>query len=84
MAMQGEGGKVRAMQRLVSDALWDEAAMLETSHRVVQEEMGEPDGVLIVDATGFVQKGTDAIGVARQDCGTVGKVAHGQVGGGAA
>jgi hypothetical protein len=30
MALQVEGGNVRAMQRLVSDALWDEAAMLET------------------------------------------------------
>jgi hypothetical protein len=30
MALQVEGGKVRAMQRLVSDALWDEDAMLET------------------------------------------------------
>ena len=30
MALQVEGGKVRAMQRLVSDTLWDDAAMLET------------------------------------------------------
>ena len=30
MALQVEGGKVRAMQRLVSEALWDEDAMLET------------------------------------------------------
>ena len=35
MALQVEGGKVRAMQRLVSDTLWDEAAMLETYHRLV-------------------------------------------------
>jgi DDE superfamily endonuclease len=30
MALQVAGGNVRAMQRLVSDALWDAAAMLET------------------------------------------------------
>src|ERR671938_101387 len=52
MALRVEGGKVRAMQRLVSDALWDEDAMLATYHRLVQEEMGEPDGVLILDETG--------------------------------
>ena len=40
IALQVEGGKVRAMQRLVSEALWDEDAMLETYHRLVQEEMG--------------------------------------------
>jgi DDE superfamily endonuclease len=51
MALQVEGGKVRAMQRLVSDALWDEAAMLETYHRLVQDEMGEADGVLSVSSS---------------------------------
>jgi hypothetical protein len=46
MALEVEGGNVRAMQRLVSDALWGEEAMLRTYHHLVQEEMGEPDGVL--------------------------------------
>jgi SRSO17 transposase len=80
LALQVEGGKVRAMQRLVSDALWDAAAMLETYHRLVQDEMGEPDGVLIVDETGFVKKGADSVGVARQSCGSLGKVENCQVG----
>jgi SRSO17 transposase len=47
----------------------------------VAEAMGEPDGVLMVDETGFVQKGTDSVGVVRQDCGPLGTVEHGQVGG---
>ena len=80
MALQVEGGKVRAMQRLVSEALWDETAMLETYHRLVQDEMGEPDGVLIVDETGCVKKGADSVGVARQYCGSLGKVENCQVG----
>ena len=80
MALPVAGGKVRAMQRLVSDALWDEDAMLETYHHLVQEEMGEADGVVIVDETGFPKKGQDSVGVARQYCGSLGKVDHGQVG----
>src|SRR5919197_5833958 len=80
MALQVEGGNVRAMQRLVSDALWDEAAMLERYHRLVHDEMGEPDGVLIVDETGFAKKGQDSVGVARQYCGALGKVENCQVG----
>jgi SRSO17 transposase len=60
MALRVEGGKVRAMQRLVSDALWDEDAMLPTYHHLLQEEMGEPDGVLIVDETGFRKKGAES------------------------
>jgi SRSO17 transposase len=80
MALQVEGGSVRAMPRLVSEALWDEEAMLETYHHLVQDEMGDPDGVLIVDETGFAKKGQDSVGVARQYCGTLGKVENGQVG----
>jgi hypothetical protein len=80
MALQVEGGKVRAMQRLVSEALWDEDAMRETYHRLVRDEMGEPDGVLIVDETGFAKKGQDSGGVARQYCGALGKVENCQVG----
>ena len=80
MAMQVEGGNVRAMQRLVSDALWDEDAMLATYHGLVQDEMGERDGVLIVDETGFAKKGQDSVGVARQYCGSLGKVENCQVG----
>jgi SRSO17 transposase len=80
MALQVEGGNVRAMQRLVSDALWDETAMLERYHRLVHDEMGEPDGVLIVDETGFAKKGQDSVGVARQYCGALGKVENCQVG----
>jgi len=80
MALQLEGGKVRAMQRLVSAALWDEAAMLETYHCLIQDEMGEPDGVLLVEETGFVKKGQDSVGGARQYCGALGQVEHGPVG----
>jgi SRSO17 transposase len=46
--------------------------------------MGAPDGVLIVEETGFAKKGQDAVGVARQYCGALGPVAHCHVGVGAA
>ena len=80
MARHVDGGNIRGMQRCMSDDGWDEDTMRETYHDLVANEMGEPDGVLIVDESGFVKKGQDSVGVARQYCGTLGKVENSQVG----
>ena len=80
MALQVEGGPVRGLQRFISDGHWDEEQMLWKYHQLVAEAMGEPDGVLMFDETGFVKKGKDSVGVARQYCGSLGKVEHCQVG----
>jgi DDE superfamily endonuclease len=66
MALQVAGGTIRGMQRFLSNVLWDEAHMRWNYHQLVAEEMGAPDGVLMFDETGFVKKGTDSVGVARQ------------------
>jgi SRSO17 transposase len=80
MAVHVEGGTVRGLQRFISDVRWDEEQMRWNYHQLVAEEMGEPDGVLMFDETGCVKKGKDSVGVARQYCGTLGKVENGQVG----
>jgi SRSO17 transposase len=80
MALQVEGGTIRGMQRFISDVRWDEEQMGWNYHQLVADEMGEPDGVLLFDESGFVKKGQDSVGVARQYCGTLGKVENCQVG----
>jgi len=80
IALRVPGGSVRGLQRFLSEVPWDEEHMRWTYHQLVAEEMGEPDGVLMFDETGFVKKGTDSVGVARQYCGTLGKVENCQVG----
>jgi SRSO17 transposase len=80
MALHVEGGTIRGLQRFLSDVVWDEDQMRWNYHQLVAEEMGDPEGVLMFDETGFGKKGKDSVGVARQDCGTLGKVAHCQVG----
>ena len=80
MALHVDGGTIRGMQRFLSDASWDEEQMRWNYHQLVADELGEPDGVLMFDETGFVKKGKDSVGVARQYCGSLGKVENCQVG----
>jgi SRSO17 transposase len=80
MALHVQGGTIRGLQRFISDVPWDEEHMRWTYHQLVADAMGDPEGVLMVDETGFVKKGKDSVGVARQYCGTLGKVENCQVG----
>jgi SRSO17 transposase len=80
MALQVEGGTIRGLQRFISDVHWDEAQMQWNYQQLVADALGEPDGVLMFDETGFVKKGQHSVGVARQYCGTRGKVENCQVG----
>ena len=80
IALAVENGNVRAMQRFVSDAPWAETKMISKYRSLVRDDLGNPDGALIFDESGFVKKGVDSIGVAKQYCGTIGKVDNCQVG----
>ena len=80
IAIAVEGGKVRAMQRFVSDAPWDDDQLTFKYRKRLIDDLGHPDGVLIFDESGFVKKGNDSIGVGKQYCGTIGKVDNCQVG----
>src|SRR5262244_579480 len=80
MALHVKGGTIRGLQRFISDVSWDEEHMRWTYHQLVADAMGDPEGVVMVDETGFVKKGKESVGVARQYCGTLGKVENCQVG----
>ena len=80
IALSVKGGKIRAMQRFISDAVWDDDKILRKYRSIVNEDLGDEDGVLIFDESGFVKKGEDSIGVSKQYCGNVGKVENCQTG----
>lgn len=80
IALNVQDGKVRAMQRFISDAEWDNAKIASKYRSLVNEDLGSPNGAIIFDETGFVKKGNDSIGVAKQYCGTIGKVENCQIG----
>lgn len=80
MALHIEGGNVRALQRFISDVVWDQKVILTKYHEMVNEDLGDPGAALIFDETSFPKKGDESVGVARQYCGTLGKVDNCQVG----
>src|SRR4029450_1919855 len=80
IALQTQATSIRAMQRSLSDVAWDDAQMRQTYHHLVAANLGELDGVVMVDETGFAKKGHASVGVARQYCGSLGKVDNCQVG----
>src|SRR3712207_175543 len=67
------------MQRLLRTADWNADAVRNELRAYVVERLG-PGGVLIIDETGFIKKGTRSAGVARQYTGTTGKIDNCQIG----
>jgi len=80
IALAVKEGNIRAMQHFVSDVIWDDKKILRNYHSMVADDLGDPNGVLIFDETGFIKKGDDSIGVGKQYCGSIGKVENCQVG----
>src|SRR3954451_21054596 len=66
-------------QRVLSHVLWDEEAARDLCREHAVERLGAEDAVLVVDESGFVKKGEHSAGVARQYCGTLGKVENSDV-----
>ncbi|MDQ7034326.1 MAG: transposase [Anaerolineae bacterium] len=67
------------LQRLVNEGKWDEDRVQKRKRQVVNKRLSAA-GVIVIDESGFVKKGTKSAGVARQYCGRVGKVENCQVG----
>jgi SRSO17 transposase len=76
----GESGP-QGVQRLFTDAGWDADAVRDELRAYVVERLGDAaSGVLVVDETGFLKKGTKSAGVARQYSGTAGRRENQQIG----
>ncbi len=72
--------EARALQRFVGFPAWDHRPLQQELARQVGVELGEDDGVIVFDPSGFKKCGTESVGVQRQWLGRLGKVDNGQVG----
>src|SRR5688500_3373989 len=80
LAEQAGEATPTGMQRVLSGSHWDADAVRDDLRAYVVEHLGDPEAVLDIDETGFLQKGTKAVGVKRQYSGTAGRIENCQIG----
>lgn len=68
------------LQRFIGESQWAYKPMLDELTCQVGRELGEADGVIVFDPSGFEKDGKKSVGVQRQWLGRLGKVDNGQVG----
>ena len=75
LARVQDPGTYQAFQHFITDAPWAADAVW----RVLRARIPDRIGVLILDGTSFPKQGPHSVGVARQYCGALGKIANCQV-----
>ena len=76
----GQKEKVRSLQYFVGQSQWEAEPVIGIHQGLIGESLGEEDGVMLIDESSVVKQGSESVGVAPQYCGSVGKIANGQVG----
>ncbi len=69
-----------SLQHLLDRARWEADAVRDDVRGYVIEHLGQPNAVLVVDETGFLQKGRHSVGVQRQYSGTAERIENCQIG----
>ena len=80
LAEQAGDAPPDGVQRLLYSYVWDADLVRDDLRDYVVEHLGDEDGVLVVDETGFLKKGTKSVGVQRQYSGTAGRIENCQIG----
>lgn len=70
----------RNIQHFLGRAKWDADEVRDDLQQDVVNHLAEKNGVLIIDETGFLKKGTKSAGVGRQYSGTAGRIENCQIG----
>jgi len=81
LALRGaDRNAIRAMQQFLSEGAWDDTAILHRLWSEIDTDLGDDDGVLLLDGSDFPKQGSHSVGVKRQYCGELGKTATCQAG----
>ena len=80
LAEQAGDATPYGVQHLLSTYVWDADLVRDDLRDYVVEHLGDANGVLVVDETGFLKKGNKSVGVQRQYSGTAGRIENCQIG----
>ncbi|MFD0823307.1 IS701 family transposase, partial [Micromonospora zhanjiangensis] len=69
-----------SMQWVLQSPCWDPDEVRDDVRSHIVQHLGDADGVLVGDETGFLKKGTKSAGVQRQYSGTAGRTENCQIG----
>jgi SRSO17 transposase len=75
-----EPNQIRALQQFIGAGTWEAQAIFIRLQELAAATLSDPEGVVVVDGSGFPKQGIHSAGVARQYCGALGKVANCQEG----
>ena len=67
------------LQWFIGHSAWDHEPLRDELVRQVGEQLGDENGVIVFDPSGFPKSGKESVGVGRQWCGRLGKVDNCQV-----
>ena len=70
----------RALQRFLTEARWDDDAVVGRLQEYLGPRLADPLGVWVLDGRDFPKQGVKSAGVDRQYCGTLGKITNCQAG----
>jgi SRSO17 transposase len=80
LAEQAGESRPDGMQRLLSNAVWDENGVRDELRNYVLTHLRDPYAVVAIDETSFPKRGKQSAGVAQQYCGSTKQVENCQVG----
>ena len=66
----------RAMQRFLTESPWDDDLVIGRLQEHLAPRLGHPEAVWVLDGSDFPKQVVKSVGVARQYCGRLGKVAN--------
>ena len=77
---EGVPASARVVQRFLTESPWNDGTVIGRLQEYLSPRLGHPEAVWVLDGSDFPKQGRKSVGVARQHCGRLGKVASCQAG----